>query len=60
MEKPTDRRFNDTAQKVAEHLEKGLTVLEIARLLSISPNAVYKHIHRYDLQLPTKDGEKAS
>lgn len=58
MAEVIDRRQNDTAQKVAEHLAKGLTVLEIARLLSISPSAVYKHIHRYDLTLPSE--EKAS
>lgn len=45
----------NTADKVAELLEKGMTVLEISRVLSISPQAVYKHIHRLGLDLPTKE-----
>ena len=44
---------SQTATKVAELLDKGLTVLEVARHLNISPQAVYKHIHSQNLQLPT-------
>lgn len=49
----TDRRRNDTADRVAELLDKGMTVLEVAHLLRISPAAVYKTIHRYGLSLPS-------
>lgn len=44
---------NTTKDKVRELIGKGLTVLEVARHLNISPQAVYKHIHRYDIPLPT-------
>ena len=54
-----DRRYNDTKDRVSEHLSNGLTVLEISRLLGISPTAVYKHIKRYRMPLPT-EREKAS
>jgi IS30 family transposase len=50
----SDGRRNDTADKVAELLGKGMTVLEIARLLNISPAAVYRQIHRHGLQLPSE------
>ena len=50
----SDRRYTDTSKKVAELLAKGMTVLEIARLLNISPQAVYRQIHRHGLQLPTE------
>jgi len=50
----TDRRRTDTTDRVAELLYKGMTVLEISRLLNISPQAIYKQIHRHDLQLPTE------
>ena len=59
MTTPQDRRFNDTKDRVAEHLRNGLTVLEISRLLGISPSAVYKHIRRYGLPLPS-ERERAS
>lgn len=49
-----DGRFTDTRQKVAELLDKGMSVLEIARLLNISPQAVYRQIHRHDLSLPSE------
>lgn len=55
-----DRRFNDTKDQIAGHLANGLTVLQIARLLSISPSAIYKHIKRYELALPTEKAEAAS
>lgn len=45
-----------TRDRVAELLEKGMTVLEIARMLNVSPQAVYKHIHRNNLPLPTERG----
>ena len=48
-----------TKERVADLLAKGFTVLEIAHHLRISPQAVYKHIKRYDLPLPT-EREKAS
>lgn len=49
----TDRRYTDTTQKVAELLDKGMTVLEISRLLTISPQAVYRQIERHGLTLPS-------
>jgi DNA-binding NarL/FixJ family response regulator len=49
-----DGRRTDTAERVAELLDKGMTVLEIARLLSISPAAVYRQIHRHNLPLPSE------
>jgi IS30 family transposase len=49
-----DGRYTDTSAKVAELLDKGMTVLEIARLLNISPQAVYRQIRRHSLQLPSK------
>ena len=50
-----DRRFTDTSEKVAELLDKGMTVLEIARLLNISPQAVYRQIHRHGFPLPSEE-----
>jgi DNA-binding NarL/FixJ family response regulator len=50
----TDGRFTDTKDRVAELLDKGMSVLQIARLLNISPQAVYRQIHRHGLQLPTE------
>jgi DNA-binding NarL/FixJ family response regulator len=50
----TDGRFTDTKDRVAELLDKGMSVLEIARLLNISPQAVYRQIHRHGLRLPTE------
>lgn len=52
-----DGRRTETADKVAELLERGMTVLEISRLLSISPQAVYRSIERHGL---TKPSERAS
>lgn len=49
-----DRRYTDTTLKVADLLSRGMSVLEIARLLNISPQAVYRQIHRHDLGLPTQ------
>lgn len=49
----SDRRYTDTSQKVAALLGEGHSVLEVARTLHISPQAVYAHIHRYGLPLPT-------
>lgn len=49
-----DARYTDTSQKVAELLDKGMTVLEISRVLAISPQAVYAHIKRYGLTHPSK------
>ena len=43
-----------TADRVRELLEEGKTVLEIARLLEISPQAVYKHIDRNGWAVPTE------
>jgi DNA-binding NarL/FixJ family response regulator len=50
----TDGRRTNTGEKIAELLAKGMTVLEIARLLNISPQAVYAQIHRHGLTLPRK------
>ena len=49
-----DSTSQPTKDRVADLITKGLTVLEIAHLLRISPQAVYKHIRRYNLPLPTK------
>lgn len=43
-----------TKDKVRDLLDKGLTVLEVARHLSISPQAVYKHLHAQKLPTPTE------
>ena len=51
--RPEDGRRNGTAEKVAEYLDQGLTVLEIARLLNISPAAIYRQINRHGLTLPS-------
>lgn len=50
----TETATKPTRERVAELIEKGLTVLEIAHLLRISPQAVYKHVKRYDLALPSE------
>lgn len=57
---PIDGRRNDTADKVAELLDKGITVLEISRLLNISPAAVYRQIKRHKLTLPSERERVAS
>lgn len=44
----------NTGTRVAELLDKGMTVLEVARLLNISPQAVYGHIERQGLKKPTE------
>lgn len=49
-----DGRRTDTAARVAELLDKGMTVLEISQLLKISPAAIYKQIDRHGLTLPTQ------
>lgn len=54
MTSKTDRRYTDTTGKIAELLDKGMSVLEISRLLTISPQAVYRQIERHDLDLPTQ------
>jgi len=45
---------NTTGEKVEELLNKGLTVLEVARHLNISPQAVYGHISRRNIILPSE------
>lgn len=50
----TDGRRTETTGKVADLLDKGMTVLEISRLLHVSPQAVYRQIHRHGLDLPTE------
>jgi len=50
----SDGRRTDTTDKVAELLKKGMTVLEIARLLNVSPQAIYRQIHRHELKLPSE------
>lgn len=49
-----DTSTKATHEKVAELIGKGLTVLEVARHLNISPQAVYKHMHRHDIELPSE------
>lgn len=49
-----DRRFTETTSKVAELLDQGMSVLAIARLLEISPQAVYRQIHRHGLRKPSE------
>lgn len=50
----TNMPSKPTKDRVRELLGKGLTVLEVARHLNISPQAVYKHLHRLGEQLPTE------
>jgi DNA-binding CsgD family transcriptional regulator len=50
----SDTPITPTRERVKDLIEKGLTVLEIAHLLRISPQAVYKHLKRYDLPLPSQ------
>lgn len=49
-----------TRQKVAELIDKGFSVLEIAHHLRISPQAVYKHINRYGLAKPSERKERTT
>jgi len=42
-----------TSQKVAQLIAKGFTVLQVARHLNISPQAVYKHMKNAGIGLPT-------
>lgn len=49
-----------TREKVAEYLERGMTVLEISRLLGISHTAVYSHIRKAGLPTPSERKEQAS
>ena len=49
----TDRK--PTRERVPELLDQGLTVREIASVLGISTQAVYKHIHRLGLSLDRTD-----
>ena len=48
-----------TRQKVAELIDKGFSVLDIAHHLRISPQAVYKHINRYGLAKPSERKERS-
>lgn len=57
MAQPTE---TPTREKVAELIDKGFSVLDIAHHLRISPQAVYKHINRYGLTKPTERNGKAS
>jgi predicted ArsR family transcriptional regulator len=43
-----------TAEKVSAYLDAGMTVLEIAHLLRISPQAVYKHLRRLGREVPSR------
>lgn len=52
MTSKTDRRYNDTAERVDELLDKGMSVLEVARLLNISPQAIYRTVERHGLVHP--------
>ena len=49
-----------TRQKVAELIDKGFSVLDIAHHLRISPQAVYKHINRYGLAKPSERKERTT
>lgn len=49
-----------TREQVADLIDKGFTVLQISYHLRISPQAVYKHIERYGLKLPSEKTEAAS
>lgn len=40
-----------TADRVAELLAEGKTVLQVAHELGISPQAVYKHVHKHNLRI---------
>lgn len=53
----TSHMSNDptpTRDRVKDLIDQGHTVLEIAHLLRISPQAVYKHLKRYGLPLPSE------
>lgn len=43
-----------TREQVAELIGAGFTVLQVARAIGISPQAVYKHLHRHSIPLPTE------
>jgi IS30 family transposase len=49
----TDHSTESTRGRVADLLEKGLTVRQVATVLGITTQAVYKHIRRYDLKVTT-------
>ena len=56
---PDDGRYTETRERVADLLDKGMSVLEISRLLNISPQAVYRQIHRHKLTLPKERAASA-
>jgi predicted ArsR family transcriptional regulator len=49
----TDHSTGSTRERVAWLLASGLTVREVAAVLGVTTQAVYKHIHRYDLKVTT-------
>lgn len=53
-------RLSPTKQRVKELLDKGLTVRDVAALLNISTQAVYKHMKQMGLTPPQRaNGEAA-
>jgi DNA invertase Pin-like site-specific DNA recombinase len=50
--RPNDGRRNETAERVDQLLDKGMSALEVARLLGISPQAVYRTVERNKLVHP--------
>lgn len=50
-----------TRERVAQLTEQGLKVREIATVLNVSTQAVYKHLKALDLEPPTRrEGEPAA
>lgn len=49
-----------TREQIADLLDKDFTVLEIAYHLRISPAAIYKHIEKYELPLPSEKKREAA
>lgn len=48
-----------TKERVAQLVEQGLTVREIATILNVSTQAVYKHLKAMDIAPPSARAEQA-
>lgn len=49
-----------TRERVRDLIERGLSVREIAQLLSISTQAVYKHLKAMGITPPTRDQRRGN
>lgn len=51
-----------TREQVAELIERGLTVRQVAQLLNVSTQAVYKHLGALGIEPPNRrtDGDEAA